>query len=181
MNLTQSSSRPRHSLTANRRAAFVSHLLCVRPRHGGFTLVELIVVVAIIATVGSIGLVRYSNSLTRYRLTIAAERIAADIELTRTRARTASALRSIVFDVSNNTYRITSETMTPKSLSPYVVNLASEPFHLTLATASFAGDEKLTFDAFGHVSGSGGVRLRAGAKAAEVRISSTGAITIVGP
>lgn len=178
MILTRTLSRPCPSRSATRRAACVCAPATSRR---AFTLIELLVVTAIIATVSSIALVRYSNSLARYRLTIAAERIAADMELTRTRARTASASRAIAFDVASSSYRISAETMNPKSSVQYAVDLTAEPYSIRIGSVSFSGSDTLTFDAYGNISGNGGVRLAAGSTTCQVLISTSGEITIVGP
>src|SRR5690349_12774102 len=88
-----------------------------------FSLIELVLVIAIIAVVGAIALPRYSNSLHNYRATLAAKRIATDLQMAQFRARALSTTRTVAFTVTGSTYQIAGESDLTKSGSTYTVLL----------------------------------------------------------
>ncbi len=68
----------------------------------GFTLVELIVVLGIMAIVSMVALPRYTGAMARYRADAAARRIAADLTLAQAEARQASQSRRFRVSVGSN-------------------------------------------------------------------------------
>lgn len=158
------------------------HTLCTHPAfiaRRGFTLLELIVVLAIMATVSSIAIIRYSGSLNTYRVTLAAEKIAADLQWARTRARTSSATRDVTFDVASHAYSVSNETLRPGIANAYDVRLSTDPYRVNIASANFGGSNVLTFDAYGGNSASGTVRITAGTAIRDVQITASGSVNIV--
>jgi prepilin-type N-terminal cleavage/methylation domain-containing protein len=133
---------------------------CLRSK--AFTLVELVLTIAIIAILSAIAEPRYANSLALYRSQVAAQRIVADLNFARWQARSSSSGQSIVFNTSNNSYSLPGAAGLSGQPSPYTVNLSSEPYNATLLTASFGAGAALSFDRYGQPSSGGMITLASG-------------------
>ncbi len=131
-------------------------------RRDGFTLVELVMVVAIVAVAAGIAVPRYAEVIARYRLASAAQRIARDIEYTAQIAHVRSAATAIAFDAAANQYTIEALTDPDRPGQPYVVRLNSEPYHAQLSQADFDGQTRLSFDGYGRTTTDGVVIVRSG-------------------
>ncbi|MHC4427920.1 MAG: GspH/FimT family pseudopilin [Planctomycetota bacterium] len=128
----------------------------VGPVRSAFTLLELVMILAIVATLAAIAAPRYAAALTSYRADGAGRRIVADLELARATAQATSATVTVSFDVVNDRYDIPG---VPSLNDPGVdvgVDLSREPYHADLVAASFGGSEKVSFDGYG-VPDNGGV------------------------
>ena len=124
-------------------------------RATGFTLIELICVMAIMLILGSIAIPRFGNSIARHRAERAAHRIAADLALAQKHARTTSAAQTVTFDLATHSYTLVGMRHLDHSSAEYVVNLAGEPYCATLVSVDFNGDAEIIFDGYG-LSDSGG-------------------------
>ncbi|MDB5326343.1 MAG: hypothetical protein JWM57_1912 [Phycisphaerales bacterium] len=127
-----------------------------------FSLVELVLMLAIISITAAIGAPRYANSIALYRSQMAAQRIAADLNLARSRARSSSLGQSITFSVASNTYTLPGVTGLSGTASSYSVKLSADPYAGTLLTADFSGSATLTFDRYGQPSAAGTVTVKSG-------------------
>lgn len=147
-------------------------------RRRALTMIELIVMLAIIGVLAGIGLPRYGRSLAVYRAQAAAARIAADINFARTRARTSSLGQSIVFSVAQNSYKLPGVTGLAEQGTPYQVALARDPYAAQLLSADFASATTLSFDRFGQPSAGGTVTVQSGVFTAGVIVDAlTGVAT----
>jgi len=124
-------------------------------RRGGFSLLELVVVMVIVAILASIVTPRYGKAIARYRTTAAARKVAADLTFARKRARISSTSQAVNFDVANDGYQLPGVTDMKTSAENYSVILSSAPYKARIVSASFDGDENVTFDGYG-VPDSGG-------------------------
>ncbi len=131
-------------------------------RHAGFTLIDLVVAMAIIGIVAAIATPRYANALTRYRSEAAARRIVADIRLAQQTAKTTSSTRTVIFDTTNHAYSISNVRALDGQSMMYVVTLQEPPYLARIASVDMGGDGQLTFDGFGIPDSGGFVIVQAG-------------------
>lgn len=136
-----------------------------------FTLIELLMVLAIIATMSALAVPRIMESESRWRVQGAARRIAADIGQARTTAIASSA--PVVITFTGTDY-----TVTPSHGSKAtVVTLTNRPYLVAVSSADFGGTQKLIFDGRGVGSANGTVVVAANGFACDIKIDAqTGAV-----
>ena len=121
----------------------------------GFSLFELVMVVAITAVLAGIAVPRYGSAIARYRITMAAQRIVADLAHARSRARTTSAHQTLTFTPDSDQYQIPGSPDLKLASADYTVNLAGRPYYANLVSAEFGEDSIVIFNGYG-VPDSGG-------------------------
>lgn len=127
----------------------------------GFSLLELVLVIAIIATLAAIAVPRYGGAVARYRIEAAARRIVEDLALARATARSKSTSVTVTFDVAMNQYQISGVSALNDPSSDAELNLSDPPYRAQLVSAIFGGDNAVIFDGFG-IPDSGGTIVIAG-------------------
>jgi Tfp pilus assembly protein FimT len=130
----------------------------------GLTLVDLVIVLAILAVLGAVGVPRYSLALVRYRASITANRVAADLALAQNIAKTSSAGQTINFSYANNNYQFPGYTspLGVTSQTNYTTNLSADPYDATIFSVNFNGATQLTYDRFGQPSSGGLITIQVG-------------------
>lgn len=132
-----------------------------------YTLVELMMVLAIIGLCAGIVVPRYGRSLTRYRADAAARRVASDFALARATARTTSTSQSIDFSAPTNGYTVSGLIGLDRTTSAYRVDLTQPPFQTTLSSnlrlvSNNAAVTKVNFDRYGTPDASGTITVASG-------------------
>ncbi|HOA72616.1 MAG TPA: GspH/FimT family protein [Phycisphaerae bacterium] len=120
-------------------------------RTAGFSLLELILVLVVIAVMASIGLARLSRSPAHHQLTAAARRVAADLDLARQQAVALGTTRQVRFDKSASTYALEGVADINRPDKPYVVDLTLPPYGVAIKNVDLdgAGGSVLAYDAHG--------------------------------
>lgn len=133
-------------------------------RDEGFSLVELVLAMVLVSIIAALAAPRYAVAVSRYRVEAAARRVAADLALAQSDARTASASRTVSFDPSTSTYRLIGRSSLDAPAANYVVSLSSAPYYSTLGTVSFggAGTTSVTFNGYGVPDNAGTIVVRSG-------------------
>jgi len=132
------------------------------PRPVGFSLLETVLVAAIIAVVAAIAVPRYGESLARYRADLTARRIAADLKLAQVTARTSSTAQRVLFSIDEDLYQMPDMPGLDDPTAGYTVRISDEPYLATLVAVELAGDEEVVFDGWGMPDTGGSITIRAG-------------------
>jgi prepilin-type N-terminal cleavage/methylation domain-containing protein len=136
-----------------RIAAFTARSGAAHGRgRAGFTLLELVVTLSIIAIAGAVALPRYGRALARYRAELGGRRVVADLERARQRARATGSTWQIVFDSAGYTVQ---PVMVVNAADVTRVIVSRDPYLGNLQKINFGGDATVFFDGFG-VPDSGG-------------------------
>lgn len=104
---------------------------------GGFSLLEVVLVTAIIAVMAGIAAPRFGRASGRYRADLAARRIAADLVYLQSAARRGSCLKRAVFDSGANRYTLESIADMDRPSQDYAVNLSDPKYGADLVSATF--------------------------------------------
>lgn len=120
-------------------------------RAAGFSLVELMLVIVMLAVLSGLAVGRYGSSIVHHELAAAARRVQADLELCRQQAMAAGASRTATFVPGTGRYSFSELADINRPGQSYTVNLAIAPYEVTISSADFdgAGATTITFDAFG--------------------------------
>jgi prepilin-type N-terminal cleavage/methylation domain-containing protein len=131
-------------------------------RRRAFSLLELLLVLAITVIIAAMAAPRYATSANRYHLDAAARRVAADLALAQAQARASSKGLTVTFYTSSSTYQVPGVVPLDRRPGTYTVDLKADPYAATIVSASFGGQPTLTFDMYGGVSSGGSVVVQAG-------------------
>ena len=137
-------------------------MLSARHRNRSFTLIDLVMAMAVIVIVAAIATPRYANALTRYRAEAAARRVAADLALTRQTAKSTSSSRTVDFDDSDDSYTIPNVRELDTAGTMYRVQLQDSPYQAQIVSVDLGGDWQIIFDGFGIPDSGGFVIVQAG-------------------
>jgi prepilin-type N-terminal cleavage/methylation domain-containing protein len=152
----------------------------VRPAdRRGYTLIEVMIVAVISATLAALAIPRYTTAISNYRVEAAAHQVAADLNYARTRAMSASTSRTVTFNVSGGTYSISSETDLNHGSGAYITDLTKSPYFATISSASFGGVASISFNGYGIPANSGTVTVIVGSNSRQILLSADSGIASV--
>lgn len=141
-------------------------------RQTAFTLIELIVVLAIMGMLATMAIPRLAAPAMNQRADGAARRVAADLNLARRHAYQAGTSQTVAFYVANGTYELTGLPDADRPTQDYAVDLTDEPYQAEILSVDFSGSEKVTFDGYGTPDSGGKVVIAAGVQKRAVVVDS---------
>ncbi len=115
----------------------------------GFSSIELLLVLAITATLSLIALPRFATARDAYHADAAANRLLADLTAARAMARTEDRLVVVKFDPGGDHYVFDNEPDPDRPGKEYAVDLGLAPYNADLVGATFDGANDVAFDRYG--------------------------------
>ena len=147
-----------------------------RLRSRGYSLVELILVIAIMGVLSGIAIPRYGRGTNRYRADAAAKRVVAELQEAQQRARSASGPCTISFSTSTSIITVTNPTVGGVAGRTSTIRLNVPPYLSTIRSATFGSGSTLTFSGYGKPSNAGTIVVGAGTEQRTFTLSAvTGA------
>jgi prepilin-type N-terminal cleavage/methylation domain-containing protein len=148
---------------------------------GAFTLIELLMVLALIGMIGVMAVPRFAGHIARARVNGAVARIEADLAATRRQAKHSGNTQTIVFDVGTSSYSVSGWTSMKRVGNAYVVTLSEEPYRANITGLDLGGDASVTFDGYGEPDSGGYVEVGVGKYARRINITTSDSGLIVAP
>lgn len=157
-------------------------------RRSAYTLVEVLIVVAIIGIAGAV-IVPHMLTAGSLGIQAAARMIIADMHIAQNEAIAEQAIRKVIFDEANNSYRITTAANVTidapwrvgNDTAQYVVDFDTDSRFggVRLENVNFGGGQELVFDALGGPTAGGQVELVFQARRYRIQVGEfTGKVTV---
>jgi prepilin-type N-terminal cleavage/methylation domain-containing protein len=131
----------------------------------GFSLVEMVTVLALIAVLAAVAIPKWAASLRNYRLNQAANRVVADLLRAQRAAYASSSAKTVNFTVASSQYAMAGITDLKHPTSTYTVTLAEEPYQCTLVSVwGRTTTASLVYDGYGAPSCGGNIVIASGSQ-----------------
>lgn len=148
-------------------------------RREAFSLAEIVIALLLLGILAAIAGPSIADTLSKYRVMAAAERIVADVSYARRHAKSTSTARSVIFDVTSDKYFVTGVGDLEHRSTVYTVKLDVEPYRAKFVSVDFDGGSTVQFDGYGVASPGGSLVVASGSFQKTVKIDSeTGEATI---
>lgn len=146
----------------------------------GFTLVELVMVLAIAAVVAAMAAPRWGRSMARWQVDAAARRLAADLAWAQSRARVTSSRQTVNFNVTSGQYQLVGVPDPDHPANTYTVSLGQAPYRCAIVSAAPADTNgNVTFDGYGTPSAGGTIVLQCGDFQRVVQVNAAAGIIVL--
>ena len=151
-----------------------------RRRRGGFTFVELVIVMLVIGIMTAVAAPKFADSLLQHRATAAAQRGAMDLRFARRNAMAISGDQYVSYDANANSYQIfPGVTHLDHPSQTYTVELDESPYTATIVSVSFNGGSQVTFNGYGLPDNAGTIVVQAGSHQKTILLDvNTGEATV---
>ena len=138
----------------------------------GFTFLEMIIGLLLMATTAVIAVPRWSASLQQLRVSNAASRIVTDLARTQSAAYNSSASKTITFTVGSSQYTVSDLKPLTNSPGQYVVALSADPCRLVSVWGQ-TGTQTISFNGYGVPNKGGNIIIAAGSYQKTVVVDAT--------
>ena len=148
----------------------------------GFSLVEFVLVLSIMAVLAGIALPRYGRGAARFRVEAAAKRVASDFQQAQQRAKAASGPCVLTFATATATTTTTLPTVGGVAGRTLTTRLGVPPYGASIVSATFGAGSTVTFDGYGNPSVGGTVVVKSGNETRTITVAAvSGATAITSP
>jgi prepilin-type N-terminal cleavage/methylation domain-containing protein len=137
----------------------------------GFSLIELVVVMVTVALLAAVAAPRFAGSSARSRLRAAGDRLAADMEMLREKARAGSTNVLVRFARAGYVWSLTNGGQGAESGR---TTLEDPPYEITLRTVTTGPNGEITFDGYGGSNATLAVTLGTGVYRLDYEIETAG-------
>lgn len=145
----------------------------------GFSLLEVVLVVAILATFAAMALPRYGRALARHRADLAARRVVSDLVQAQAYAQTTSSACTVSFSAATAQYDLIGVPSFDGNSGDYRVDLFLDPYEAVLVSVDLGGDSQVVFDGWGMPDSGGTIVVSSGTEQRTVVVDgSSGQVTI---
>lgn len=143
----------------------------------GVTLIDLVVTALILGILAAVTSARFADSLQYHRAQAAANRLATDLRLARSKAIQSSTPFRVQFNARKSAYSIPQLADMDHPQSRYQVDLSASPYHSNITGITLTGD--LVFSIFGTCNQDGKIQIVSGGVLRTVSVNSqTGEVTL---
>jgi prepilin-type N-terminal cleavage/methylation domain-containing protein len=105
----------------------------------GFTLIELVMVLVIIAVTSAVAIPRFAGATQDYRASMAAQRLVADLAMVQSRANLTSTTLTVTFSAGTGKYTVPGVPDLRTGAAPFSTDLGDSPFNTTFASITLGG------------------------------------------
>lgn len=147
----------------------------VARRQRGFTIVDIVLTTLILGIMAAVAAPKIADSMVLSRVRAAALCVASDLEHARQRAKVKGSTQNVLFSPSTNTYSLYGLNDLDHSSKAYSVNLAAEPYKVSLASASFGATGtslSVSFNRYGRPNYGGSLVVSLGGKQRTIVVDS---------